>query len=107
VPRPALGRAGVERFEGLARDFVGRHQAVRDEQRHETVTAPQIAVAPPPRAARNPSIDGIRCLGFRIAPVGINAHAAGAEALRVTVLVEPDDEPTERIGADVKPETVW
>ena len=77
-----------------------------DEQRHEIRAAFQIPVAPTSRAARDSPIGGVRFPGLGIAPIRIDTNTAGTEFLGISLFVEPDHEPTKRIGTNVKAQAI-
>ena len=106
VERLGTKLVGIECFQRLARRFFGRHQAVLDEPRHEIAAPLQITVAPPAHAARDAPISRVRFFGFRIAPIGENAHAARTEAGGFSLAIKPDDKPAKRIRSDVDTETI-
>src|SRR5262249_52879777 len=99
----------VQGLQCLPRVHVSRHQVMADKFVHQSSTSVDESVAPPSRATRGASGHRIRRAGLRIAAVGEDAHATGAEAdgfVSVAVTLQPYDKPTKRVRAEIEPEPV-
>ena len=97
---------GIEAFQSLSGRLIGGHQAVLDQQAHQLSASLQIAVSSSSCTACEAATGRIGLLGLRVTTVGENPDAARAKALGLSVIVEPDHEPSQRIGAEIHAQTV-
>ena len=77
-----------------------------DQQAHQLSASLQIAVSSSSCTACEAATGRIGLLGLRVTTVGENPDAARAKALGLSVIVEPDHEPSQRIGAEIHAQTV-